>query len=134
MCKKSGSQISDEINEIYNQITVALDYYGDWKVVSGKTTVAFESERQTKFESTNFAIDYYSDVGVAVYTLHDQINSGDRVFYGCLYTLTGDETEPLETKKYNGNICRIGAIKNNKITIKEYKNGKVINELTLERY
>lgn len=130
---KSDGQISDEINDIYNQITVALDYYGCWKVVSGKTTVAFEYESKVKIETINFAVDFYSDVGVAVYTLPDQINS-DRVYYGCLYTLTGDEKEPLETKKDNGNICKIGAIKNNKITIKEYKNGKVINKLTLERY
>jgi hypothetical protein len=121
------------LEKLYNQINLALEYYGKWKVVSGNKSIAFEYKEGLKYEKVSFVIDYaYGEV--VLYLVPHNLNDSGRVWGGGLYTgITDDEDQPFECVNGDENKCKISSIKNDKVVIKEYKKGKVVDELTFEK-
>ena len=116
------SNANKDLVELYNQITVSLDFHGDWKVVSGAKNLS--GVVHDDFEVISFAVECFDNGSIHIYLLCNITNS-DNVYLGNYFFPTGDSKEPFR-ESYDEKTTKISAIKNNKITIKNYFNGNIL--------
>lgn len=130
-------EMMKELSDLYNQIAIALEYARDWQVVSGDTTIAFDTslaEFYTDIKKVSIAIKYENSK-IKIYFLPQVPNTEDLYYlWGCTFDCVNNDKEPFECNKENKNKCRLSSIEKNKIVVNEYdSNNKVIGTLTLKK-
>ncbi len=143
LIKKFKGEKTDEMNKLYDDITLALKYYGKWKIKSGKLkAVGISNYYDDSVKKIAFNL-VYDSTGVHLKMLPVQKGSeekdGSFSYYSYetqLFKVSSEKKYKFECEGINydsDSVSYIPAIKDNQFKIKLFEDGKYTANIVLSR-
>ena len=144
LIKNFKGEKTDEMNKLYDDITLALKYYGKWKIKSGKLkAVGVSNYYDYSVKKIAFNLVYDESNGVQLLSL--PVKKGTEAMNGSFsyYSYYTENFNISSEKKYkfeceginydSDSVSYIPAIKDNQFKIKLFEDGKYTANIVLSR-